>query len=299
MEWTGIFRTYILFLGALFWNDFSLAQSPEAATTPPPKRDATPDLKANMDQALLHNGGAITLINDASSIAVNPASLTNRKIFAVGGSILWKKENIRAYQLSAQDSFMSSIAAAIIYHKTTKITAPKDQKSEDQRIMLGLAERLENGPFSVGLAGDLKMIENGAGPKKDKNVFDLKAGVNYTITEFMQVGVVSGGYFDTTSKPYHGAGFGFGYGGIFTAHADLFVKKSKFAEAIGGFQIPLKEFLDLRMSYKYDRLSKTGAGSAGIALKTDKLALSYVFHKPDLELQDIVHNVGLSLNVAM
>ncbi|MCA2961471.1 MAG: hypothetical protein IOD12_14565 [Silvanigrellales bacterium] len=245
-------------------------------------------------------GGGTAIVGDLSATDANPAGLALSKEIAITGEAKWAKANVLAVEAGVTDSLMAEIAAGLKARTATEASGAKDR-----RFSLGLAERLGESAFVVGLAGDYIQVERSdaeraSGGKRFRETPRLRGGVIYNISETVLVGARTDGWldrYDTTTS--HALGAAFGFAGHFVANLDLVFANTKPDRALFGLTLLAKDYLDLRVSSGYGIESKRNGGAAGVTLKSQQFRLYYTFTKPVFSQKPFFHQVGAGIVVAM
>lgn len=246
------------------------------------------------------SGGGTALVGDLSASDNNPAGLALSKEVAVTGEAKWSDSNTTAVEAGVADSLMSEIAAGLKARLSTKSTGAKDR-----RFTLGLAERLGESAWVIGLGGDWIQTERpqrerDAGKSRYVDTPRLRAGVVYNLTESISLGARSDGWLDRSDKTKsHAVGTAIGFAGYYVLNGDVVFADTDPDKALFGLTVMAKDYLDLRVSYGYGIQTKTHGGAAGIALKSQQFRLYYTLSKPAFREKPLYHQIGAGLIVSM
>ena len=193
------------------------------------------------------SGGGTAIVGDLSAADGNPAGLALAKEVAISGEAKWRDSNVRAVEAGVHDSLMSEVSAGLKGRLSTRASGAKDR-----RFTLGLAERVNDSPWVIGLGGDYIQIERteaeqAEGKSHYVDTPRLRAGVIYNISEFFLIGVRSDGWLDHFRKQTsNAAGLAIGFAGYYVFNADLVFRDTKADKALFGFTVLPKQYLDLR-----------------------------------------------------
>jgi hypothetical protein len=245
-------------------------------------------------------GGGTATVNDMSAADFNPAGLALSKEVSLTGEAKWRDSSTLAVEAGVLDSLMSEIAAGLKARMSTKASGAKDR-----RFTLGLAERLAGSPVVVGIAGDYQQIqrsqtERSGGKSKTKDTPRLRAGGLYNFSENFLLGVSTDGWLDNINKEKrHAIGLGLAFAGYYLLNADVLFKDTSPDQTVFGLTLGAKEYLDLRVGYRYGLDSKIHSGAAGVTLKSQQFRLYYTLSRPILRQGPFFHQIGAGLIVTM
>jgi hypothetical protein len=244
-------------------------------------------------------GGGSAVVSDVSAVDLNPAGLALAKEVLISGEVKWTKANTTAVEAGVQDSLMSEVAAGLKYRTSTKYSGGKDR-----RFSLGFAQPISESGVIVGIGGDYRQVERSqqerdAGQSRFRESPVLRAGGLYRLSDSVLLAAATDGWLDNYVKERkHTFGAATAFAQHYILNADLVLHNAEPFEALFGFTVLAKEFLDLRVGYGYQLDSKRQKAAAGFTVKSQQFRLLYTVSKTDLRKSDVFHQVGVGLTMA-
>ncbi|WP_186647818.1 hypothetical protein [Fluviispira vulneris] len=248
------------------------------------------------------SGAGAAAPGDASMVDANPAILPAlKKEYYLFGGTAWQKQ-ADMVEFGIFDSYLTPVATVL----RARETLSSDDIERDRRFTLGLAYQIpEIKNLSIGLSFEYQQLILTEKWKWQAENYRMGAGLFYQIDlasgRPIFLGLSSLGMFDKYNPTSFDAGIStVVLDGYYTLSADaLFDSKSGFLSAVGGFNVAVHRFFDIKGSVGYNPNESRFFWGTGIFFNGPVLRLYYTLVKTDSDDTTLRQTAGAQVALSL